>query len=234
MRVLQKKCAELSRIVRRNRLSGMELNHNHIIDENLLEPAPIQGLRARLAAFVSRRMFGRILSPIPMLYTRNPAILSFSLKIERTFARSLSLSETEKALVRLSVSLQNGCSFCGDMALAHAFQKKLSKEKFTALVNGEVHSDSFTDSERVLLHFVKSRLAGHVDSAVAGKLKEYFSPRQIVDIGWAIAAECYYNTLALTFGIESDGLVASSRKSGSQESANPPAKAEAGMSIAPG
>ncbi|MCB1170103.1 MAG: carboxymuconolactone decarboxylase family protein [Leptospiraceae bacterium] len=210
----------------------MELNHNHIVDEPIVEPAPIKGLRARLAAFLSRKLFGRVLSPIPVLYTRNPAILSFSLKIERTFAASLSLSETEKALVRLSVSLQNGCSFCGDMALAHAFQKKLSKEKFTALVSGEVDSDSFTDSERALLHFVQNRLAGHVDSSVAGKLKEFFSPRQIVDIGWAIAAECYYNTLALTFGIESDGLVASSRKSVPEETRSRPAKTEPGISVA--
>lgn len=180
------------------------------METNLLKPAPLRGIRVRLAAFLSRKFLGKVISPIPMLYARNPALLSFSMKLESISARKLSLSQTDKLLIRLAVSLQNGCSFCGDMALAQAFQKKLGREKFSALVRGDSDRSLFAASEKALLRFIDERMQGFVSASTVEDLKAHFSERQIVDIGWSIAAECYYNTLALTFDIESDGLAAAS------------------------
>ncbi len=186
------------------------------MEKPLLAPAPLKNWKAKLAAFLSKKMFGRVLSPIPILYSRNPAILSFALKIESTFARKLKLSEQDRTMVRLLVSLENGCSFCGDMALADAFKKKLDRQRFTALVNGNEQSAKFSESEKALIRFVRNRMEGHVSAAVIDELRRYFDERQIADIGWCIAAETYYNTLALTFSIESDGLVASSASGNSR------------------
>ncbi|MBI39534.1 MAG: hypothetical protein CMF59_08040 [Leptospiraceae bacterium] len=188
----------------------MELKHNHVMEKPLLGPTALKNWKARLAAFFSKKMFGRVLSPIPILYARNPAILSFALKIESTFGRKLKLGDQEKIMVRLLVSMENGCSFCGDMALAQAFQKKLSRQRFIALVNGTEDSADFSEAEKTLIRFVKRRMEGHVSASLIDEMRSHFSERQIADIGWCIAAETYYNTLALTFSIESDGLVASS------------------------
>lgn len=212
----EKKVCRLSQIEPGLRHDGMELQHNHVMEIPLLDPIQPRNWKARMASFFSKRMFGRVLSPIPILYSRNPAILSFALKIESTFARKISLSDTEKIMIRLLVSMQNGCSFCGDMALAQAFQKKLSRARFGALVSGQYDREDFSESEKALVRFVQDRMNGHVSEAVIQKLQSNFTQRQIADIGWCIAAETYYNTLALTFSIESDGLVASSRKSDSR------------------
>ncbi|MBU42831.1 MAG: hypothetical protein CMN76_06400 [Spirochaetaceae bacterium] len=186
----------------------MKLRHKHVMEEPLLSPAPLKSWKSRLAAFFSKRMFGLVISPISILYTRNPALLFFSLKLESTFNGKLKISEREKLFIRLLVSMQNGCSFCGDMALAHAFQKKVGRDSFVALVNGDYECHEFNDAEKALIGFVNQRMQGFVNRDRVQELRTYYSERQIVDIGWAIAAECYYNTLALTFSIESNGLVA--------------------------
>jgi AhpD family alkylhydroperoxidase len=184
----------------------IEQSHRHIMEGRLLEPRPLKGLLLRFAAWYSRKLLGRVITPITVLYTRNSALLFFSQKIERIFNSKIRLSETEKLLIKLAVSLQNGCSFCGDIALAKAFQQKLSREKFSDLVMGNTTGGSFTNREEVLLRFVRERMEGALQTDTIGDLKVQFSEEEIVDIGWAIAAECYYNQLSITFGIESDGL----------------------------
>ena len=83
-------------------------------------------------------------------------------------------------------------------------------------MNGNEQSAKFSESEKALIRFVRNRMEGHVSAAVIDELRRYFDERQIADIGWCIAAETYYNTLALTFSIESDGLVASSASGNSR------------------
>ena len=202
----QKKSATLSRRQRVHRLLCMEIKHNHVMASALLEPLAPATLKMRIAAWISRKMFGKVISPLPLLYTRNDALMGFSLKIERILSRRIRLSESEKLLIKLGVSLQNGCSFCGDMALAQAFQKKLSRQKFLDLVNGKFDGPEFSERESLILAFIEHRMKGSVGDDLIHSMKATFTDTELVDIGWCIAAECYYNHLSLTFSIESDRL----------------------------
>ncbi len=162
---------------------------------------------AKMAYWMSRRKFGKVLMPLKVVYARNMGLMWVSFQIEKTMERRLNLDATLTTLIKVHLSMLNNCAFCKDIALAQAVQKRLGKEKFRDLEHYR-SSAAFTGREKAALAFVEEANAKKVSDATFTVLKQHFTEPEIVELTWVQAAESYYNAISIPLGIESDGLEA--------------------------
>lgn len=171
--------------------------------------APItrpRSLVVRIAAFLSRRRYGRVLSVISCIYARMPRLLRPQLRMLRFAEKELSLEPRLRHLVSVLVSLENGCSFCGDLHGREATSSGVPLDVIRAVPRFET-ADVFSDRERAALAWALSvaRTRRGDDGAFA-ELRQHFDERAILELTWLVAFTTYLNTLAVPLGLESDGL----------------------------
>jgi alkylhydroperoxidase family enzyme len=107
----------------------------------------------KLVYAMARRQFGKVLTPIKVVYARMPiAFGSFIGKIGR-LDKKLQLPFETQVLVRERVARLNVCLFCIDIARAFIIKAKLNEAKFDAL-NDYATSPLFSEAERALLDYV--------------------------------------------------------------------------------
>jgi len=164
-----------------------------------------RSLLAKIAYWMSKRQFGKVLMPLKVVYARNPGLMWASYQIEKTMKRRLSVDPTLAVLIKVYLSMLNGCSFCKDIALAQAVQRRLGMEKFRDLERFR-ESTAFTVREKAALAYVKEANAKRVADATFADLRRHFSDTEIVEITWIQASEAYYNAMSIPLAIESDGL----------------------------
>lgn len=164
------------------------------------------GALLRLAYRISLRQFGKVLSPLKVIYARKPRLLPLALHMARTMEHGLSLDPALRLLVQVQASRANGCAFCEDLALAQAVRAKLGGERFAAL-DGFRTSDAFTPRERAALAFTEEATRRHVSPEAWAEVRRHFTDAEIVELAWVNAAENYFNLQAHALGIGSDELV---------------------------
>jgi alkylhydroperoxidase family enzyme len=167
-----------------------------------------QSLFIKLAYWFTKRQYGKVMSPLKVIYSRKPKLLSFAMKIAKFEEKQNSLSPELRLLIKVATATSNGCTFCQDIALAHAVKGKIGKEKFIALINrDEAKMQIFSEKEqavlRVLDEYNQQRKVS--DEAFAG-LRKHFDETQIVEILALNAFEQFYNAMTIPLEIESDGL----------------------------
>ena len=174
-----------------------------------IEPIEKPGsLLLKIAYAMSKRMLGRVITPMKVLYTRVPPMARISYSLSQAVDKKLSLEPGLRLLVTAQTSAINGCGFCLDMKHAFAVQEGIGLEKLQALDRYR-ESDLFDERERAALDYTgmitRSR---QVDDATFDTLKKHFDDTQIVELTFVNAVENYYNLTAIPLGIESDGLCA--------------------------
>lgn len=103
--------------------------------------------------------------------------------------------------VNLRASQLNGCEFCIAM---HATQLKQAHEP-ASRVDAVEHwreSDAFTPRERAALAWteaVTNVQEGHVSDEAYAAVSEFFEPKDLVDLTYAIAVINAWNRLAIAF-----------------------------------
>jgi alkylhydroperoxidase family enzyme len=177
--------------------------------------APIekpQGPIMRLVYAMTRRQFGKVLTPLKVFSVRLP--LAFGLfygKVSRLDKR-LSLERELILIVREQVARINICLFCMDIGRAFVVKSSMTEAKFDAL--GEYRTSSlFTVAERAALDYV-TELAQNkeVNPRTFARLASYYSEREICEIVWLVASEHLYNMTNIGLNIHSDMLCGVSRK----------------------
>ncbi len=177
------------------------------------------GLRMRLAAvenprglvmkffyWLSRRQLGKVITPLKVVYARNPRLLAASYPLSLGLAYCRSLEAPLPQLVTAYTAMLNGCAFCHDLGLALATRAKLGREKFDALREHRT-SPVFSSREKAALAFVEEAASRRrVSDETFGTLRAVFSEREIVVVLWLHAAETYFNCLSVPLELESDGL----------------------------
>jgi alkylhydroperoxidase family enzyme len=164
------------------------------------------GLIMKLVYAMTRRQFGKVLTPLKVFSARLP--LGFGLfyaKIGK-LDKKLTLPPETVLLVRQQVARINVCLFCIDIARSFAIKASMNQAKFDAL--GEYRSSPlFSDSERALLDYVTDLTR---DKKVAPetfeKLRTFYSERAICEIVWLVASEHVYNMTNIGLNIHSDML----------------------------
>jgi alkylhydroperoxidase family enzyme len=176
-------------------------------DEPLLAPVEKpKGLMLKLIYALSRRQFGKVMTPLKVFVARMP--LGFGQFIGKigSLDKKLTLSRETVMLVREQVAHINVCLFCIDIARAFSIQAGMNQAKFDAL--GEYRtSPLFTDAERAALDYVTDLTRDkRVDPEVFARLKEHYTERQICEIVWLVASEHVYNMTNIGLNIHSDML----------------------------
>ncbi len=177
--------------------------------------APIEkprGLFMRLAYGMSRRRFGKAVTPLKVAYARLPAAFAFfSAKISQ-LEKKLELPAETAMLVREQVARINVCEFCMDIGRSIVIRQSMDAAKFEAL-DEYATSPLFSEAERAALDYVTELTR---EKAVApetfARLRRHWSERAICEIVWLVATEHYYNMTNIGLGIHSDMLCDISRR----------------------
>lgn len=164
------------------------------------------GIFLKIAYWVSRKRFGKVLTPMKIIYARKPELLRFSLKITKFEDKQNSLSPELRIFIKYAAAANNGCSFCTDIALAKAVKDKISTAKFTALLDESNHA-AFSEKERAVFNFIKEYAdEKRTSDATFAALQANFKDTEIVEIIALNAFEHFYNALNIPLEIESDKL----------------------------
>lgn len=179
-----------------------------ITGEKIMRLATIEkpkNLMLKMGFRMMQKKFGKVLTPLKIIYTRKPSFMFIAQKIDKT-ASKLSLEPSFRLLVQTFASMTNGCHFCHDYRQTLAIKNKLGKEKFEALANHR-SSDLFSERERAALAYIEATIKDkHVSDKAFSELRKHFTDVEIIELTWLNAAESYYNSLMIPLGIESDHL----------------------------
>jgi alkylhydroperoxidase family enzyme len=165
-----------------------------------------QGLMLKLVYGMSRRQYGKVLTPLKVFAARLPlAFGAFYGKISK-LDKKLELPAETVMLVREQVARTNVCLFCIDIGRSFTIQARMNQEKFDALDQYST-SPLFTDAERAMLDYVTELTRDRrVDPEKFARLSAHYSPRAICEIVWLVATEHVYNMTNIGLNIHSDML----------------------------
>jgi alkylhydroperoxidase family enzyme len=165
-------------------------------------------LLTRIAFWGSRWMFGKVMTPMKVVFTRIPSAVFGHYQIVRALDAKLSIEPELRLLLQTHTAGLNGCGFCIDIARAVAVQRHGDLDKVLAV--GSFRTDPrFSARERAALAYVEEATRQKkVSDATFAAVREHFDDRQIVEITWLNAVENYFNLINVPLEIESDGLCA--------------------------
>jgi len=112
-----------------------------------------QGLINKLAYAGSRKQFGKVPTPVKVVYSRMPAAFGLFVSKISKLDKKLELPVETQMLVREKVAHINVCEFCIDIGRFFAIKAGMNEAKFDA-INDYATSPLFTDAERALLDYV--------------------------------------------------------------------------------
>ncbi|NJO40277.1 MAG: carboxymuconolactone decarboxylase family protein [Cyanobacteria bacterium RU_5_0] len=171
-----------------------------------------QGLMMTLIYAMTRRQFGKVLTPLKVAYARMPLGFGrFASKISQLDQELLLPFETV-VLIREQVARINHCLFCIDIARSITIKESMNQAKFDALEQ-YCTSPLFTDAERAALDYVTELTKDKkVNPNTFSRMAGYYSDRAICEIVWLVASEHFYNMTNLGLNIHSDMLCDLSRR----------------------
>jgi alkylhydroperoxidase family enzyme len=171
-----------------------------------------KGLMMKLAYAMTRRQFGKVLTPFKVFGARMPlAFGQFYGKVGKLDKKLLLPPETVM-LIRERVARINVCLFCIDIGRFFTIKASMNQAKFDAL---EEYSTSalFSDRERAALDYVTELTKEkRVDPKTFARLSHHYSEREICEIVWLVATEHLYNISNIGMNIHSDMLCDISKK----------------------
>ena len=171
-----------------------------------------RGLVMKLVYAMTRRQFGKVLTPLKVFCARLPvAFGQFYGKIS-ALDKKLRLPPETVMLIREQVAQTNVCLFCIDIGRYFTIKTSMNQAKFDAL--GQYRTSSlFSDAERAALDYVTELATDKkVKPETFSRLARYYSERQICEIVWLVASEHLYNMTNIGLNIHSDMLCEVSRK----------------------
>ena len=177
--------------------------------------APIEkpeGLVMKLVYSMSRRKFGRVLTPLKVHSVRLPAAFGmFAGKIAQ-LDKKLQLPRETVFLIREQVARLNVCLFCVDIGRSFAIKESMNEAKFDALEQYNT-SPLFSDAERSALDYVTELTRDKkVNPTTFARMSSFYSERAICEIVWLVASEHFYNMTNIGLNIHSDMLCDFARK----------------------
>ncbi len=170
-----------------------------------------EGLVKKLAYYFTRRQFGKVLTPVKVVYARLPAAFGMFISKIGRLDKKLTLPQEIAFLVRERVAQINVCLFCMDIGRALVIKASMNEAKFDALADYRT-SDLFSEKERAALDYVTELTKDKkVSRNTFARMARHFSEREICEIVWLAASEHLYNITNLGLNIHSDMLCDISR-----------------------
>jgi alkylhydroperoxidase family enzyme len=174
--------------------------------DTYLPPIEKPGFMMRLAYAFTRKMFGKTLTPLKVVYARLPfGFTSFSNKVSM-LDRKISLPRETLMLVREQVARINICLFCIDIGRMFTIKESMNQAKFDALADYQTNP-LFTEADRAALDYATELTRDkQMRPETFARLAKHFTERQVCEIAWIIATEHYYNMVNIGLNIHSDML----------------------------
>lgn len=167
-----------------------------------------RGLMMRLAYWMIRRRFGKVITPMKVVTARVPKSMRVTYEISKMMEHGFSLDKDLQFLLHTHIAQVNECHFCIDIAEAMVLSDGGSLEKIRKLSRYR-EDPAFSAAERAALAYVEEVSQTKTASdATFAELRRHFSDDQIAEITLLNAFENYYNLVNRPLGIESDGLCA--------------------------
>jgi alkylhydroperoxidase family enzyme len=171
-----------------------------------------KGLVKKLMYAMMKRQFGKVPTPIKVVYSRMPTAFGMFVGKIAQLDKKLELPQETAMLIREQVAHINVCTFCVDIGRYFVIKASMNEAKFNALDQYRV-SPLFSEAERAALDYVTQLTASKkVDSETIERVKLYYSDRAICDMVWLAASEHFYNITNLGLNIHSDMLCDLARK----------------------
>jgi alkylhydroperoxidase family enzyme len=172
------------------------------------------GLIKKLIYAGTRRQFGKVPTPVKVVYARMPIAFGlFVSKIPR-LDKKLELPQETQMLIRERVARLNVCLFCIDIGRFFAIQQKMNEAKFDAM-DEYATNPLFSDAERAALDYVTELIRDKsVKPDTFARLARHFSERAICEIVWLVASEHMYNMTNIGLNIHSDMLCDIAKRKG--------------------
>lgn len=161
-------------------------------------------LSTRLFALLFRWKLGKVMSSIPIVFARFPA-LTWPHLLTLRLTQRLELDATLVQLVSIRVSMVNGCAYCTDLHQAFARAEGHARDKLRAV--GDPEAPCFDARERAALRYVDEATRDRrVRDETFESLRDHFDEVQIVQLTWLAAFTGYLNHLAMPLGLENEGF----------------------------
>lgn len=159
-----------------------------------------------------RRQFGKVPTPVKVVYSRMPAAFGMFVAKIAKLDKKVELPVELQMLIRERVARINVCEFCIDIGRFFQIKAGMNEAKFDALEDYG-SSPLFTEAARAALDYVTELTRDkHVNPDTAARLARHFSERAICEIVWLVASEHFYNLTNIGLNIHSDMLCDISRK----------------------
>jgi alkylhydroperoxidase family enzyme len=166
----------------------------------------------KLAYAMTRGQFGKVLTPIKVVYSRMPVAFGMFVGKIQKLDKKLTLPPEMIMLLREQVARINVCEFCIDIGRAFAIKASMNEAKFEALGDYKT-SPVFSEAERAALDYVSELTRDkQVKAETFERMARHFSERAICEIVWLVASEHFYNMTNIGLNIHSDMLCDISRK----------------------
>jgi alkylhydroperoxidase family enzyme len=162
-------------------------------------------LLLKIAYFMSKRQFGKVLSPLLVIYSRSTPIFQVAIKI-LSADKKLSIGRDTNLLIRNYVSHLNDCKFCANAIEHMSVKENWDLNRLKDMFNFR-NSPNYSDKEKAVLDYVEQiSLTKTATQETFDKLKAFFNEKQIVEITWVCASENYFNMQAKPLGFTSNNL----------------------------
>ncbi len=163
-------------------------------------------LVARFAFFLSRRSYGRIITPARVYALDSRLLLAVGL-MEEVQEWAKQTSAPVKHLARMLVAWRVGCPWCLDFGTKASEKLGVTDEQLRALPDYE-HSCLFSEEERAVLRYAEAmtRTPVRVPDAVFEALKALYTDRQILELTAAIAWENFGARVNHALDLEAEGV----------------------------
>ena len=181
--------------------------------EAFLEPIEKpRGLLMKLAYVMTRRQFGKVITPLKVQAARLPIAFGMFYSKISSLDKKLLLPAETVMLIREQVARINVCLFCIDIGRAMTIKASMNQAKFDALEEFTT-SPLFSDAERAALDYATELTKEKkVSPETFACLSRYYSEREICEIVWLVASEHFYNMSNIGLNIHSDMLCDISRQ----------------------
>lgn len=171
-----------------------------------------RSLLTKLAYAMTRGQFGKVLTPVKVVYARLPIAFGLFIGKIAKLDKKLTLPTETAMLIREQVAHINVCEFCIDIGRAFAIKASMNEAKFDALADYAA-SPLFSEADRAALDYVTELTRDRsVKPETFARLAQHFTERQICEIVWLVASEHVYNITNIGLNIHSDMLCDLTRK----------------------
>ncbi len=165
-----------------------------------------RALVARLAFFLSRRSYGRVITPARIYALDSGLLLAVGL-MEEVQEWAKQTRAPVKHLARMLVAWRIGCPWCLDFGTRTGARLGVTEEQLRALPDYE-HSSLFSEEERAVLRYADAmtRTPVRVPDALFAALKARYTDRQILELTAAIAWENFHARVNHALDLEAEGV----------------------------